>query len=190
MKAFILDGSSKDDVMAQTIRAAVIDEVKRHGGDVDVLSLRDTEIAGCRGCFGCWVRIPGTCVIPDAGRDVARRIINSDLLVLITKVTFGGYSSILKKALDRMIPVLLPFFEKIGGEVHHKKRYPRNPVYVGIGLLPREDHESERIFKKLIERNAVNFHSPAHAALVVSGSTGPDTIKTEFDKLLGSRGKA
>jgi hypothetical protein len=186
MKAFILDGSSRDDVMAQNVRAAVIDEVKRHGWDVDVLSLCDTAIAGCMGCFDCWIKTPGTCVIPDAGREVARRIVNSDLLALITPVTFGGYSSTLKKALDRMIPILLPFFEKIDGEVHHKIRYPRNPVYVGIGLLPGDDQESERIFRKLIERNAMNSHSPAHAALVVSGGMGSDIIRSEFGRLLSS----
>ena len=184
MKAFILDGSSQDDVMAQAVRAAIVDELKTNGWDVDALILRDMNIAGCMGCFGCWVKTPGTCVIPDAGRDVARRIINSDLLVLITPVTFGGYSSTMKKALDRTIPLMSPFFVRINGEVHHKPRYPRFPVYVGIGLLPREDEESERIFKKLIERNALNAHSPAHAAVVLSGSTGPDTIKTEFEKIL------
>jgi hypothetical protein len=176
--------------MAQAVRAAVIDEVKARGGDVDELALRKVNIAGCMGCFGCWVKTPGTCVIPDTGRDVARRIINSDLLVLITPVTFGGYSSTLKKALDRAIPLLSPLFVKIKGEVHHKPRYPRYPVSVTIGLLPREDRESERIFKTLVGRNAVNAHSPAHAALVLTGSAGTDTIKTEFDNLLGSRGKA
>lgn len=190
MKAFILNGSSKDDVMAQAVRASVIDEVKARGGDVDELILRDADIAGCMGCFGCWIKTPGTCVIPDAGRDVARRIINSDLLVLITPVTFGGYSSTLKKALDRFIPLLSPFFVKSSGEVHHKMRYPRFPVYVGIGLQPRADQESERIFKKLVSRNALNAHSTAYSALVITGSTGPDTIKTEFGKLLGSRGEA
>lgn len=170
--------------MAQSVRAAVVDELKMHGWYTDTLILRDTEIAGCMGCFGCWVKTPGTCVIPDAGRDVARRTINSDLLALITPVTFGGYSSTLKKALDRMVPLLSPFFMKIGGEVHHKQRYPRYPVSVAIGLLPRKDEESERIFKQLIERNATNAHSPAHAALVMTGSTGLDAIKMEFGKIL------
>ena len=186
MKAFILDGSSQDDVMAQAVRAAIVDELKTNGWDVDALTLRDTAIAGCMGCFGCWVKTPGTCVIPDAGREVPRRIIQSDLLALITPVTFGGYSSILKKALDRMIPILSPFFVKIKGEVHHKPRYSRYPVYVGIGLLPREDEESERIFKTLIERNAINAHSPTHAAFVVSGSTGLEAIKMEFGKILSA----
>jgi len=36
-----------------------------------------------------------------------------------------------------------------------------------VGVLPHPDEESERIFKTLIGRNAINMHNPAHAACVV-----------------------
>jgi multimeric flavodoxin WrbA len=44
---------------------------------------------------------PGECVIKDAGCDVARDVSHSDLVILLTPMSFGGYSSELKKAVDR-----------------------------------------------------------------------------------------
>ncbi len=57
--------------------------------------------------------------------------------------------------------MLLPFFTKIDGEVHHKARYKHLPSLIGIGILPGPEEESEQIFAKLVERNAINIHSPS-----------------------------
>ena len=73
--------------------------------------------------FGCWVKTPGQCVQDDPAREVARACARADLVVLFTPVTFGGYSSELKKAIDRSIPNLSPIFIRIRGETHHPCRY-------------------------------------------------------------------
>ena len=95
------------------------------------------EIRPCIGCFGCWVQTPGECLIDDAARQIAPAIIGSDLVIYLTPVTFGGYSSELKKALDRCICLILPFFTKIDGEMHHKPRYDRYPGCSGWACCPR-----------------------------------------------------
>jgi len=110
---------------------------------------------------------PGGCLIDDAAREVSRKMIGSDLVVYVTPITFGGYSSELKKALDRSIGLISPFFTRINGEVHHRKRYAQAPKLLGVGIVHEPDEESERIFKTLIGRNAINMHNPAHAACVV-----------------------
>jgi hypothetical protein len=104
------------------------------------------------------------CRIDDTGRSVAASLINSDLVVYLTPVTFGGYSSELKKALDRSICLILPFFTRIDGEVHHQPRYECYPSLLGLGVLPAPDLEQERIFARLVERNAINLHAPSSAA--------------------------
>jgi hypothetical protein len=70
----------------------------------------------------------------------------------------------LKKALDRIICIVSPFFIKINEETHHKPRYAKYPKIMGIGVLPEQDEESGHIFSELIHRNAINFHAPAHVA--------------------------
>jgi len=72
------------------------------------------------------------------------------------------YSSELKKALDRVpCPVLLPFFAKIYGEIHHGKRYDKYPNLVAFGVLSNPDEESENTFATLVARNAINLHTTA-----------------------------
>jgi multimeric flavodoxin WrbA len=83
------------------------------------------------------------------------------VVVFLTPVTFGGYSSELKEAVDRLIPLVLPCFRTIDGEVHHVRRYDRYPSLLGLGLLPEPDAEQERIFRAVIERNAINMHAPS-----------------------------
>lgn len=167
MKAVILSGlknGSRDD---QGVSRLLAEEISSLGHSADLLDLAEVRIAPCTGCFGCWVKTPGTCVIDDPGREVARAALRCDLLVFLTPVTFGGYSSELKKAVDRLIPLLSPFFVRIGDEIHHRPRYPEYPPILGVGLLPSPDLEQEGIFRTLVWRNAVNYHSPFHETAVV-----------------------
>jgi multimeric flavodoxin WrbA len=187
VKAVILNGSEKGDQPLDTLNELMVHELTRRAWVVQTFMLHEMEIAHCRGCFGCWIQTPGCCVINDAGREVAKAFIQSDLVAFLTPVTFGGYSSELKKALDRVISILAPFFMKIQGEVHHKRRYENYPRLMAVGLLPQPDEESERIFKTLLSRNAINFHAPAYAGGVMLRSQNADEmrerIQTLFDEL-------
>jgi len=184
VNALLLNGA-RDDAL-NDVQAIVVQALGDAGATVNAVPLREMDIAYCLGCFNCWVKTPGLCTTNDAARDVARRHIQSDLLILLTPVTFGGYSSELKKALDRLIPNLSPFFTKIDGEVHHQRRYARYPRLVVVGVLDEPDEESERLFKTLVSRNALNMHPPAHAAGVVFADQGPDEMRAAIRTLLAA----
>lgn len=166
MKAVLLNGVH-DGSGETALEAALVSQLEASGYTVHDFVLRDMKIAPCNGCFGCWIRTPGVCLQNDDGRRIAEAMAGSALVVFLTPVTFGGYSSELKKALDRSIPNLLPFFRRVDGQIHHVQRYERTPSFVGIGFIQRPDAEAERIFTTLVERNAINLDSPAHAAAVV-----------------------
>lgn len=185
MRALVLNGLAKGEDRFFEILTG---ELNHLGYEVTGLILRDKEIAPCLGCFGCWVKIPGICVVDDDGREVVRMAVQSDLMVFLTPVTFGGYSSILKKALDRIIPIVSPFFVTVGGEIHHRPRYTRYPSIIGVGILPQPDEESERIFKTLVSRNAINAHSPSHTAGVVVRSDPPDKLRGDIKRLFDGLG--
>ena len=48
-------------------------------GQVEVFKLREIKIADCLGCFGCWVKTPGRCVIDDAERGITKKLAHTDL---------------------------------------------------------------------------------------------------------------
>ena len=164
MRAVILDGSAAGDEVLGLARESLSTALDASGWEVEAVTLRDLDIAWCAGCFGCWVKTPGLCVVQDDSEQVSRSFIGSHLAVYLTRVTFGGFSSILKKAVDRAIGLGSPLFQKVEGEVHHRKRYERYPSLVAVGALERPDTESEAIFARLLGRNALNAFSPGHAA--------------------------
>ena len=169
MKTLVLNGSETDESIVNKVSDYLVDFLRINDNDVDVMVLRDENIGPCLGCFGCWLRTPGKCVVKDAGYDLPKRVIQSDVLFLLTPVNFGMYSSELKKAMDRYAcPLLLPFFEKIDGEIHHAKRYEKYPKIIAIGVLPRHDRECEDSFAKLVARNGINLHSKAISRFVYS----------------------
>jgi hypothetical protein len=98
----------------------------------------------------------------------------ADVCAVVTPVSFGSYGSLAKNLLDRQICLNLPHFTMIDGEIHHRPRYDRYPVWLAIGTLPAPDAEQTELFARLVERNSVNMHNPAHAAQVVVGNQSPN----------------
>ena len=191
MRAVILNGARKDDNALDSIHDIIVGELTSIGWEVTSYTLREYTIANCVGCFGCWIKTPGICRFNDDARVIAREFIQSDLSILFSPVTFGGYSAELKKAVDRAVICLnSPFFMKINGEVHHKPRYVRYPRLMGIGVLPHADKESEKIFKTLVKRNALNLHVPAHIAGVIVSSQGAGKSREHIQSLLTGIGVA
>jgi multimeric flavodoxin WrbA len=184
MKAILLDGSREGESDLMDINSAFQKELKAKGWDVESIDLKNTKIAPCTGCFKCWIKTPGICVTNDVARGVTKKIVQSDLVVFLTPVTFGGYSSELKKALDRSLGIMLPYFTKIQGKVHHKKRYEKYPRIIAVGTLPKHDPDEEKIFKELVSRNAINAHTPGYVAKVMVNGKEAKTFESEVGDLL------
>lgn len=188
MKALVLDGSREGDALTTVAVLGVRAALEGRGAVVEHAILRKLSVAPCTGCFGCWTRTPGECVFGDDARDVVRSYLDSDVVVYATPVTFGGYSSLLKATLDRIIlPVLDPRFTVVGGEVHHRLRYRRYPKTVGLGTLPTPDPEAERLFASLVARNGLNVQQAAEA-VVLAGVTDPASAKMFAERLLDRAG--
>ena len=167
MKAILLNGSSEKDSTGERLRIALMDELGARGWDVKHVQLCDERIGNCAGDFFCWIRNPGMCNVADANRTLAAEIINSDLMVYLTPVTFGGYSYQLKKLVDHQIQNVEPFFAKVAAETHHQKRYPHYPDFLAVGWMEQADPQQEAIFRHLAHRNAVNFYARKSVAGIV-----------------------
>ena len=116
-------------------------------------------IKPCIGCFGCWVKSPGECVIKDGYDQMGALIHHADEVLVISKYTYGGLSSFVKNIFDRSIGWVSPYFEVYEGEMHHKKRYPEDKpmsfVFWGTGLT-EEDQAKARGY---VEAACRNFHA-------------------------------
>ena len=69
----------------------------------DIVVWDDGSIHPCTGCFGCWFKTPGRCIVPDRYQKMGENIAKATDWILITKNTFGGFSSFTKNVMDRSI---------------------------------------------------------------------------------------
>ena len=177
MKAILLDGSSADDSMGGRMSAALTRELRARGWETETIILRDQKIGNCAGDFFCWVRDPGVCNVNDDNRLIADALVNSNLTVYLTPVTFGGYSSALKRMVDHQIQNIAPFFAKINGETHHARRYASYPDFLAVGWQDQPDERAEAVFRQLTKRNAINFYAKNAFSGVVLSSQADDEIQ-------------
>ena len=63
------------------------------------LDLSQLNIKNCIGCFGCWTKTPGKCVIRDDATKVYPLIAKSENIIYVSRVKFGTYDAIMKSML-------------------------------------------------------------------------------------------
>ena len=78
--------------------------------------------------------------------------------ILISKATFGSYSSAVKNVLDRSISYVLPFFEIRNGEMHHGERYQNVLTISALFYGPMTENEMQTA-ENLVKANAVNLNA-------------------------------
>ena len=94
------------------------------------------KIHPCTGCFSCWNRTPGKCVIHDGYENMASLIHQAGEVVVISRYTYGGFSGSVKSVFDRCLGYVLPQFEVTKGETHHKKRFNEDKPFTFIFYGP------------------------------------------------------
>ncbi|MDR2662268.1 MAG: hypothetical protein LBC31_04650 [Treponema sp.] len=115
------------------------------------------KFAHCQGCFKCWVKTPGTCVINDGLKHMGAFIGKSNEMLIISKNCYGGYSEPVKRALDRGISALLPFFTWRDRMIHHIRRYKSTKEYLTVMLYGDFTDLERETAEGIVERNRSNF---------------------------------
>ena len=124
-------------------------------------------IHNCIGCFGCWVKSPGTCVIHDKYEDMGEKLSKCQELIIISKCFYGGFSPFVKNVLDRSISYIHPYFTFRNGEMHHRRRYD-NHIHLKVWFYGENITEQERqTAYKLVRANSVNLDCSAEKVTFV-----------------------
>lgn len=129
------------------------------------------NIHPCSGCFKCWLKTPGRCIINDSYTETPKYIKEADKMIIITEVRYGSYSPYIKRVIERSIGFLLPFFRKYNGEIHHSIRYEHVPELIFIGYSPSINPKEEKTFKDLVKANALNFGAEKYSSFIAKDNT-------------------
>jgi len=131
MKTVLLYDSGDEDarVLHQALRA-----VANRAGEAYSFDVSRELPASCMGCFGCWTKTPGLCVLPrDGGTLYVEKSWDADYIVTISRILWGAFSMPIKAYTDRLIPTMLPGFKRLNGMMRHRPRYDRIPVLLSCG---------------------------------------------------------
>ena len=156
-------------------------EIKKD--DIQFIDLSSLKIANCIGCFGCWTKTPGKCVIRDDAVKVYPNIAKSDELLYVSRIKYGGYDSVMKTMLERAIPVQQAFIRLVNGETHHVQRAVslKNAVIIAYACKQISDEERE-VFKRLIARNARNMNFKHYRIMFTTKQQLEDIVASEVQK--------
>ena len=128
----------------------------QNGNDTKYFDLSSLKIANCMGCFRCWTKTPGKCVIRDDATVVYPCIAKSNKVIYVSRLKYGGYDSVMKTMLERAIPIQQAFIRIHNDETHHMQRAvtPKQATIIAYGDI---DEEERNIFRNLVARNASNM---------------------------------
>jgi hypothetical protein len=179
MKAYILsDRDYQTDAYTR-----LLTQVKNvlSGFDIEEKQIGRGDIHYCMGCFGCWVKKPGECMIADDIAGINHAMMNSDVVVYLCPVVFGQFSANMKYALDRWLPNMLPFFEvRKDGSTMHPRRYESYPKQIMIGNGDDLDTEDAQLFKDITQK-----HRASVTVLIDDGDMQKALCGTELKRVIG-----
>ena len=145
--------------------------------DITYIDLTMNTINNCIGCFSCWVKTPGKCIIRDDAVKIYPLLAQSDNLIYVSKIKYGGYDSIMKTYLERTIPIQQAFIRLYHNETHHIQR---NVNYKKATIIAYGDISDldKKLFEKLISRNAFNMNFESYNIIF----TNKDNLEKEVLK--------
>ena len=119
----------------------------------------DAAVKHCIGCFGCWIKTPGECIIKDGFHSTGRVMGKCEELIMISECLYGGFSSFVKKVQDRAISYVRPDFAIVNDEMRHRRRY-FNKIRISAYFYGENITEEEKITaENIVKANAKNFYA-------------------------------
>ena len=115
------------------------------------------ELAFCRGCFDCWVKTPGECIMHDGIAEINKACMSSDVVLYLCPVVFGQFSANIKFAIDRWLPNMLPYFVvRNDGSTMHSSRYADYPAQIFVGYGDQLSSTEMQLFTDVSRKHRSN----------------------------------
>lgn len=122
MKVLVLNGSPKKE-RSNTMRLTSAFLEGSGWTDVEIIDVAKTDIKACTGCFACWNKTPGKCIINDEMGGILDKMIAADVIVWSFPLYYFNIPGGLKNLIDRQLPLNLPFMASAVESGGHPPRY-------------------------------------------------------------------
>ncbi len=125
MKILIINGSPKGKKsntfkLTESFISGISEKTET---ECEEIIVKDKNIGNCIGCFGCWNKTPGTCVLKDDMKEVLDRILWADIVIWSFGLYYFNVPGRLKTLIDRQLPLALPFMVSESKSGGHPMRF-------------------------------------------------------------------
>lgn len=94
-------GTGNTGMMLEEIQKGVL----RAGGEYEIINLGSIKLMDCKGCFTCWNKNNGYCVIKDDMQAMLQKIRESDIILLGSPIYYHNVTILMKRFLERLMPL-------------------------------------------------------------------------------------
>lgn len=140
MKILVLNSSPRTGGQSKTelMLNALAEGMREAGAEVEMVHLPSKNVRNCIGCFTCWTKTPGVCVIrDDMTAELFPKWAAADLVVYGTPLYHFGVNAELKTFIERTLPALMPFFEEKNEVTRHPWRLkPPRVLFLSVAGFP------------------------------------------------------
>lgn len=152
MKVLVLNASPKgNNSGTMKITESFLEGHKKlHECEVNTIDIYSLDIKPCRGCFECWHKTPGICVIRDDMAECLEILIEADLIIWSFPLYHFSMPAKGKMFLERTLPTILPELVKTPSGCVHPSRYDKEQKVVLISSCGfyNTEHNYEGLLKQ------------------------------------------
>lgn len=127
MNILLINGSPKGKGSnTYRLATAFVEGMKDTAGEecfVEELQVNRLSVKPCLGCFSCWNKTPGECVIKDDMKGVIDKLLWADITIWSFPLYYFNVPGGLKTLIDRQLPMVLPFMVSDAESGSHPQRY-------------------------------------------------------------------
>jgi multimeric flavodoxin WrbA len=179
----ILDGFDHDNMIGTYVGTLLRHRLDQAGKRHAYFKLNAMKLTACRSCGACGYKSPGKCVVADDHHEIMRAAAASSVLVYLSPIRFGGYTSPLKMATEKFMNLGLPYYMVRKGQLLHRMRYGEKALMT-IGVTEADVAGQEDTFRLLGRRNAKNLACQHHLSMVMRPSAALAEAEAALDATL------
>jgi hypothetical protein len=126
-RILVLNGSPRGSHSnTNAILTPFLEGAREAGAETETLLVKDLDVGFCRGCYTCWFVTPGICCQRDDMDAVLKKYCGCDYVVFATPLYHFGMTAILKRLLERTLPIADPHMKEYNDRHGH-------PLREGVG---------------------------------------------------------